>query len=445
MSKRLVFLFVSLMLAVSLVFTPQAQANSPHLAVNGESYVRVLHAVPGAGAVDVWVDGVKVINHLTFGEITTYLSLADGTHDILVVPAGTTTPELINAQDVPFVSGTAYTIAARLSGTTVVPQIYTDNNTPPASGTAHVRVIHLSPDAPAVDVAPAGGMPVISNLSYPNASPYLPLPGGIYDLEVRPTGSTTVALPIFDVPLESGTIYTVFAMGNLSSLSTLLVADSGNARVRVVHASPDAPGVDVYVDGAKVITNLTYKTVTQYLSVPSGEHRIQVYPTGTMTTAVIDAEVSLMANQDYTVAAVGQLASISPVVFMDNNSAPAPGKASVRFIHLSPDAPAVNVVVAGGGPALFSDIEFKEASSYITVDPGTYDLEVQVASSSAVALAVPDVPLEANKVYTVFAFGLAGGTPALEAALNVDATFYYLFFPIIHSQRTIQPGTMAVP
>ena len=48
------------------------------------------------------------------------------------------------------------------------------------------------------------------------------------------------------------------------------------AKVRVVHASPDAPAVDVYVDGAKALSNVTFFTASDYLSLPAGEHRFQV-------------------------------------------------------------------------------------------------------------------------------------------------------------------------
>jgi hypothetical protein len=107
------------------------------------------------------------------------------------------------------------------------------------------------------------------------------------------------------------------------------------------------------------------------------------------------------------------------VIYVDDNTLPAAGKAHVRFIHLSPDAPAVDVAVTSG-PILFSNVAFKEASSYLPVDAGTYDLQVRLAGTTTVALSVPGVTLDAGKVYTVFAEGLATGTPALQAVLTVD-------------------------
>jgi hypothetical protein len=60
---------------------------------------------------------------------------------------------------------------------------------------------------------------------------------------------------------------------------------------------------------------------------------------------------------------------------------------AVRFIHLSPDAPAVDIAVKGG-PILFKDIAFEKASTYLAVKPGAYDLEVRPTGTTTVALAV---------------------------------------------------------
>jgi LPXTG-motif cell wall-anchored protein len=95
----------------------------------------------------------------------------------------------------------------------------------------------------------------------------------------------------------------------------------------------------------------------------------------------------------------------------------------VRFVHASPDAPAVDIAVANGGPVLFSNVPFKGVGDYLPVDAGTYDLEVRVAGTETVALSVPGVALADSTVYTVFAMGLAGGEPALTAVPSMDASY----------------------
>jgi len=194
-----------------------------------------------------------------------------------------------------------------------------------------------------------------------------------------------------------------------------------NARVRVVHASPDAPAVDVWVNDGVAFSNAPFKGITSYAPLATGTYNVKVVPTGATEPVVIEADLTLEAK-DYTVVAVGTLENIEPLVLVDNNAAPAAGKAHVRFVHASPDAPAVDIAVKGG-PVLFANVAFKEVGDYLPVDAGTYDLEVRVAGTNTVALEVPGLALAGQTVYTVFAMGLAGGEPALTAVPSVDAQY----------------------
>jgi hypothetical protein len=225
----------------------------------------------------------------------------------------------------------------------------------------------------------------------------------------------------------------------LGALAPGASAQDATARVRVVHASPDAPAVDVYVDGSRALENVAFKGASGYISLPAGAHNFQVFAAGEGPdgTAVIDADATLEAGTDYTVIAAGTLEEIRPVVLEDDNSAPAAGKAHVRVVHASPDAPAVDVAVARG-PVLFPNLSFPNAAGPAPVDAGTYDLEVRAAGTTTVALPIDDVTLEAGKIYTVLAVGLLSGTPALEALPLVTA-------PSPASAPTAVPATGGAP
>ncbi len=202
-------------------------------------------------------------------------------------------------------------------------------------------------------------------------------------------------------------------------------AQAGTAKVRVVHASPDAPAVDVIVNGNKALTNVPFFAASDYLDLPAGSYDIQVVPAGATSPVVIDAKgVRVEAGKAYTIAATGKLADIKATILADNLSAPAAGKAHVRVIHFSPDAPAVDIKVAGG-PTLIPNLAFPQASSYLPVDAGSYDLQVTPAGADAVVLDLKGTRLEAGKIYDVFAVGelanikveVAVTTPAAPAAL----------------------------
>jgi hypothetical protein len=214
----------------------------------------------------------------------------------------------------------------------------------------------------------------------------------------------------------------IAVIGALGLVST--ASAQAEARIRVLHASPDAPAVDVYLDGSEAISDLAFDEITDYVSVPSGSHTVEVFPAAADGTgdAVITADVTLSADTDYTVAAVGALADIEPLVLVDDNSAPPAGQARVRFVHASPDAPAVDIFAEGVG-VIISGAAFKDASEYLTVPALTYNLEVRAAGTETAALALPGIALEGGNVYSAFAVGLLEGEPALSAKLTVDATF----------------------
>ncbi len=191
-----------------------------------------------------------------------------------------------------------------------------------------------------------------------------------------------------------------------------------NARVRVIHASPDAPAVDVWVNGAPAFTNLAYKGITGYASLRAGTYNVKVVPAGQTSPVVIQATLTLRPNTDYTVLAIGTLAHIHPLVLIDNG-VPAPAdQARVRFVHASPDAPAVDIAVTNG-PVLFSNVSFGQSGGYITVPAGTYPLEVRLAGTSTVVLSLGNIPLKGGQTYSAFAVGLAGNG-SLTALLSLD-------------------------
>jgi hypothetical protein len=188
----------------------------------------------------------------------------------------------------------------------------------------------------------------------------------------------------------------------------------------VAHLSPDAPNVDVYVDGSKVLGDVPYQAISSYLTVPAGMHRIQVRQAGTMGPDVIDAEVTLEGGNSYTVAATGLLGDddLNPIVLMDDRMGDnMNGK--VRFAHTSADAPPVDIALAGGA-VLISNAAFRQSSEYLPIAPGTYDLEVRLAGTDQVVLPLPNISIAAGVNVTAFATGLVGNE-SLGALLAVDA------------------------
>jgi hypothetical protein len=202
-------------------------------------------------------------------------------------------------------------------------------------------------------------------------------------------------------------------------------APATTAQLRVVHASPDAPNVDVLVDGAAALTNVPFKAASSYLPVPSGARNLKVRATGT-TTVVIDQTAAVSAGRAYTVLATGRVAAIAPLVLEDDLTNPAAGSVRLRLVHASPSAGAVDIYVtaptadiAAAAPTL-ANVPFRAASSYLEVPAGTYRVRVTPVGTKTVAIDVNNVALAAGQIRTAVAVDGPGGGLPLGAILLAD-------------------------
>jgi hypothetical protein len=75
---------------------------------------------------------------------------------------------------------------------------------------------------------------------------------------------------------------------------------AGNAGwLRVMHASPDAPAVDIWFDDQPLLTNMSYAQFNNYVEVPAGNHRLTLTPTGaSLDEAVVSASVNVGDDTD---------------------------------------------------------------------------------------------------------------------------------------------------
>jgi hypothetical protein len=323
-----------------------------------------------------------------------------------------------------------------------------------ASGTARIRIAHLSPDAPAVDacIAPAGsdewqGPLLASNgaaqgLSYGQATKYLDVPGQQYDVRIVAPGATSCDTPlggladITNLPVlkdkDTATIAAIGRLDNKTSQPFRLAAfldDSdvtfGKAKLRVIHAAPGTAGVSVGFGGGVVyspfIDNVQFGSTTQanngYFEVdPISGAEITARDIVSQRDAISIKPVTLPAGAIATAFAIGTAGdATSPldVLLCVDSAAPqgllsdckkvgsAPQRAHVRVAHLSPDAPKVDVCLAPAGSGQWgkpllrtlggTGLAYSQVTTYVDLPVATYDVRVITATSTGCeAGAVPD-------------------------------------------------------
>jgi hypothetical protein len=396
--------------------------------------LRVAHLSPDAPAVDVWVNGSAVLAGVAYPALSGYLEVPAATHLVQVFVAGSEVDPVIDAQLTPLPGQALSVVASGLLGDgSFGPAVFEDQLVT-VEDQAQVRFIHTGADAPAVDITLTDGTVVFGNVAFNQASAYLALAAGSYDLQVRLAGTETVVLGYGAVGLPADANITVWAAGTLAegTLGAWVSVDapgdgagltpltSATARLRVAHLSPDAPAVDVWLDGAPVLSNVPYPTFSSYLELSAASHHVQVFVAGSEVDPVIDAQLTPLPGQALSVAATGLIGdgSFGPLVTVDDLGT-LEGQARVRFIHTAGDAPAVDITLPDG-TVLFGDVAFNEVQGPLAVAAGSVPLQVRLAGSDTVVLSFDPVDLEAQTVYSVWAVGsLAGGS--LGAWATVDA------------------------
>jgi hypothetical protein len=200
----------------------------------------------------------------------------------------------------------------------------------------------------------------------------------------------------------------LFLIG-ISSLSLTSCLDKDNESpapqprsfVSFYHGSPDAPDLDILINTQKLNSQpFKYSEYSNYVSFNPGSVRVKFAPVNAVN-AFIDTALTFQQDKVYSIFVVDQLAEIDVLVLKDSLVTPASGKAGIRFVHLSPDAPAVDVATTGTSAAnLFSNVAFKGSTEFIQLTAGTHTLQVKNAGGSDVLLPVPNVDLTAGRIYT---------------------------------------------
>lgn len=192
----------------------------------------------------------------------------------------------------------------------------------------------------------------------------------------------------------------------------LPLRSADRARLRLAHLGPNAPNVDVLLDGERLLTNVAFRTITEYAVLLPGSYRLRLTPAGQRQPALAEITLALEAGQDYTVAALEAPGALSLLPLADDGSAPAAENAHVRFVHASPGAGAIDIALANGGPVLVSNLGFAQASDYVTLPAGQYTFEVLDTDTSARLSTLAVMTLNSGRVYTGYAAGRPAGVGA---------------------------------
>jgi hypothetical protein len=377
-----------------------------------KTHVRVFHASADAPKVNLWVDGAVAASGLDYQKSTGYLELDADTYNVAVegiIPGGNAV--VIGPVDLRLERNTRYDVIAVNSVANIEPLILSDMGKLANANNVRVRVAHLAAAAPEVKVhvtAPGDAISdatSIGSFSFKETLGPVEVPAGTYRIRVT-LPNNTVVFDSGSVALTSGKDLLIGAVPNVGTGSSpiqLAVLDGANvavlsdaaagANLRVVHASANAPAVDVLANNGATpaISNLAFPAFTNYLNLPTATYNFKVVPTGVTTPVVINADVPLANGMEYSLLAVGALANIEALLLTDNNRKVAT-EAKVRLVHASTLAGNVDIYVVAAGSSIanttpaFSNVPFKADTGYVSLAAGSYDVIVAPTGTKTEAI-----------------------------------------------------------
>ena len=405
------------------------------------AWLRAVHASPDAPNVNVSKDGVAFSQALGYRQVSGLGRFPAGSASVKVdaiLPGGTAT--VIGPVNLTLAADAVYSVLAigEVGAATLRPLLVTQPGTPISpAGYVRATVVHAAPHAPAVDVyvtAPTADLattPKLGRFAFGEQLGPATIPQGTYRIRVTlPDNPQTVVFDSGSVTLDFSDDLLLAAVANTgpgASPITLLTArraGSGElldaatpAQLRVIHASPDAPAVDVIAnnDCAKpLLSNVPYTAFSDYLSVPPATYNVKVTAAGNCGAIVIDTNLAAAAGKQYSVYATGPLAGITPYVLTDDNRSVITA-AKVRIVHAAPAAGRVDIYVTAPGASIaavapaFTNVPLRAETGYVYLKGGSYDVTVTPTGTKTPAIGPATITVNDGGVYTAVARDAQGG------------------------------------
>jgi hypothetical protein len=230
------------------------------------------------------------------------------------------------------------------------------------TGTGWIRLAHLSPNTPAVDVYlysfnDSKAMIVLHHVAYGTVSPYESVRAGDYSVAMRGAGASATSQPVLStsVTIAAGHAYTVAGMGPESGLRLAVLDDdlttpAGRALVRVIQASLKQQVVKVTLGSSVLASTLKFGNVTSYQAVSPGTQTVAV-------TGDANSSVTLAAGTVHTLVVLDGANGLEVVNLEDASGSgkPPAGGVATGFGGTAPHgpgSPAPWLVAIGAGSLL---------------------------------------------------------------------------------------------
>lgn len=182
---------------------------------NSKSNIRLIHALPKAGPVDVYANGEIVAKNLAFGKFTSYLPLEPGDYEIQLYKSGFYDNPLLT-KTINLLPKSASTISVITLDKAIDLFVLKDSIGSPNITNSFLRFINLSPNSPLLTLSLPNNIILFDSVEYVETTGYAKLSPGIYNFKITISSTEAIAKFINNIRLINSTYHTIYIIGELN-------------------------------------------------------------------------------------------------------------------------------------------------------------------------------------------------------------------------------------
>lgn len=188
--------------------------------------------------------------------------------------------------------------------------------------------------------------------------------------------------------------------------------------VRFLHAVPEGEEVDIYINDVPFYKGLEFTEFSPYVYVPQGNYTVTIYLEDTQENPIVNEKIDVNVNQLVTIAITGEIGDIKLLPIVEETEVVSGSNAKVRVVHLSPNAPAVNI--AADNQELFANVKYRDVTPYMAIPAKEYTVNLEEARTNRL-MRQNQVTINPGRIYTFYA---VGNIPNAQILQSLDgATF----------------------
>lgn len=197
--------------------------------------------------------------------------------------------------------------------------------------------------------------------------------------------------------------------------------------IRFLHASYNAPAIDIFINDVPIVKDLSYRNFSQYYKASAGFYNVKIYPAGNKNLILLEETIELNKNNIYTLAVMGTYDAngIELNLIADHLRDIDKNYSYIRFINLSPSLENVDVVL--NDKLEISQLSYGTESSYLEMKPGKYNFKAYSSEQEKLVLENPNLILNAGKIYSGYIVGINNTKNNLQILIPLEGATYLKF------------------